>query len=123
MAAMVSARTEAGSGGPRTTGEDSPVSYREYAEKGIRGLQDHKTIKFYAEAWEAKFDKPGPSVGWSGAVVSIRYDCAKFAERFPTEAELDHAVIQFGSWYGGGVVSARPSVAPVFFRQRARLAA
>jgi len=60
VAAMVSARTEEGKPGRPKNGATLQRfhSYRSYADLGIRGLSDPRTVKFYAEAWEAKFPKP-----------------------------------------------------------------
>ncbi len=64
VAAIVSARTKAranqGARTDRGTSGDIPqsLSFRAYADLGIRGLTDHGTVKFYADAWEARFPKP-----------------------------------------------------------------
>ena len=64
VAALVSSRTFTGgkrTGRPRKSGNDAGLSsYQAYADLGLRGLTDWRTVKFYAEVWEAQFPKPVP---------------------------------------------------------------
>lgn len=62
-AALVSSRTLSGAGqGRRQPLQHMPqrLSYAGFAGRGLRGLSDRATVKFYAETWESRFPKPEP---------------------------------------------------------------